>query len=237
MPRVTKEKADKPKKAQKKAQKASKTIPVGQVNITASELLSMLEGHVSMHIELASSLELTTSLIDKINFRSQFGEVLNEKVGKLYSCLNEIRTMHCVDEVTLVAEQKSEYDDHWLELKMVAKTNPNRGPDLPEITGKEAKELLEFFGGEFPVSIALGDDDEVLYSSPVEICWMQGIHLTPIAQVPPTRKVKQLYVDVVHSIFAAFLHNKVDAICFGNDQPIPKVDLVETMKQIQSRKK
>lgn len=182
---------------------------IGYREITSHEIFSRMEFKIPVVLAGLSGDSLAKQVVDLMNPAEVFTDAVRSSLAPLLHDLNEIRTHDHVAELELNVVYEANHDGDTLELQLHAKIDPKGKPDLPYMTGKMAKQLLETAFNRFDVSIDL-ENGEPQYVQQTRFFYeAPGGETVAMDSVLPTKDVRDLYVNAVHQLYLQMLEGNV----------------------------
>lgn len=182
---------------------------IGYREITSHEIFSPMEFKIPVVLAGLSGDSLAKQVVAQMNPMEVFTDAVRKGLAPLLHDLNEIRTQECIAELELNVVYEANHDGDTIELQLHAKVNPKGQPDLPYMTGKMAKQLLETAFDRFDVAIDL-ENGEPQYVQETKFFYeAPGGNSVVMDSVLPTKDVRDLYVNAVHQLYLQMLEGNV----------------------------
>jgi hypothetical protein len=208
------------KKAEDKKKAAAKTPPkprklkledklINCFVMDSHAILSKMEMTIPVALIGLSGDVLVKQVVDQIDPVTLISGVVRRYISPLLAELNEVRTTECVHSAELEVEYVADRDGDSLQFHMRAKVDPKGEPDLPYLTGKMAKEILETAFDNFDIGIDLHGEDPVYSQQTAFFFEAPGGDTVKMESVLPQKDVRNLYIAVVHQLFLQMLEGNV----------------------------
>lgn len=182
---------------------------IGTRVVTSHDIFSQMEFKIPVSLVGLSGESLVTQIMEKLDPVSIFRDSVGYQISRLLNDLNEKRTTECISDVELEVEYCADRDGDTLEFHLRSMVDPKGKPDLPYLTGKMAKQILETAFDRFEIDIDLLSGEPVyrqkttfFYEGP------DAMHVK-MPDVLEYSDVRELYVAVVHQLYMQMLEGDV----------------------------
>jgi hypothetical protein len=176
--------------------------------VTSHDIFSGMEFKIPVSLIGLTGDSLVGQILEKLDPVSSFRDAVSDQVALLLNRLNEKRTQECITSLQLDVEYQADRDGDYLEFHLNSMVDPKGKPDLPYMTGKMAKQLLETAFERFEIEVDL--NGAPAYRQKTEFFYevLDGTNVRMPA-VLDYSDVRELYVAVVHQLYMQMMEGNV----------------------------
>jgi hypothetical protein len=182
---------------------------IGTRVISSHDIFRNMEFKIPVALVGLSGDSLAKRVIDHLDPVGVFADAVSSQISLLLNELNEKRTLDCISNVEFEVEYQADRDGDTLELHMRAMVDPKGKPDLPYLTGKMAKQILETAFDRFDIRIDLSSGEPSYQQQTTFFYEAPGGNTVGMPAVLPYSDVRELYVAVVHQLYMQMLEGNV----------------------------
>lgn len=177
-------------------------------SVTSHSVFSRMEFKIPVSLVGLSGDSLVEQILEKLDPVDIFRDAVGDQVALLLNRLNEKRTQDCIVDLQLEVEYQADRDGDYLELHLNSMVDPKGKPDLPYMTGKMAKQLLETAFDRFEIEVDLNGETSYRQKTQFFFEGPDAMHVKMPAALGYT-DVRELYVAVVHQLYMQMLEGNV----------------------------
>lgn len=172
-------------------------------------ILSRMEMKFPVSLLGLSGDSLVKQIVDRIDPVALVTDVVRREISPLLAELNEVRTTESVHGLELEIEYVADRDGDSLQFHLRAEVDPKGKPDLPYLTGKMAKRILETAFDNFDIGIDLTGEDPIYTQQTAFFYEAPGGDSVKMESVLPSHDVRNIYISAVHQLFIQILEGNV----------------------------
>lgn len=184
-------------------------LHIGTRVVSSHDIFRHMEFKIPVSLVGLSGDSLVTQILENLDPVGIFRDEVSSQISRLLNDLNEKRTTECISDVELEVEYQADRDGDTLEFHLRSMVDPKGTPDLPYLTGKTAKQILETAFDQFDIRIDL-ESGVPCYHQQTTFFYegADGMHVK-LPTMLPYSDVRELYVAVVHQLYMQMLEGNV----------------------------
>lgn len=182
---------------------------IGTRAVTSHDIFRHMEFKIPVSLMGLSGDSLVKQVLDNLDPEGVFKDAVSNQISRLLNDLNEKRTTECISAVELEVEYSADRDGDTLEFHLRSMVDPKGKPDLPYLTGKMAKQILETAFDRFEIEIDLVSGEPSYRQKTMFFYEAPNGHTVGLPAVLDYSDVRELYVAVVHQLYMQMLEGNV----------------------------
>lgn len=182
---------------------------IGTRVVTSHDIFRHMEFKIPVSLVGLSGESLVTQIMENLDPVGIFRDAVGYQISRLLNDLNEKRTQECISDVELEVEYQADRDGDTLEFHLRSMVDPKGKPDLPYLTGKMAKQILETAFDRFEIDIDLLSGEPTYRQKTTFFYEGPGGGQVQMPAVLEYGDVRELYVAVVHQLYMQMLEGDV----------------------------